>query len=237
MAAVRRPPPRRLRQRPGGLALVAAVGIHALFAVALFWAGRVAANPLPEFKVYRVNIVSPPPQEAGPPEPVVAEQPPVEPSQPEPQPTTPPPRPQPQPQRQPPPPRQQVPEQQRPAEQRPPRGPEPQPAARTGGEGINVQIEGEEFPFPDYLANITLQIRRYFRWAGRADLAAEVYFVIERDGAVRELRTIRPSGDVGFDFAAMAAVEQAANAGAFGPLPAGFRSSRLPISFFFEPSR
>lgn len=224
----------RLRQRPGGVALGASVLVHAAVFGLLAWAGKATANPLPEFKVYRVSIVSPPPVEAGPPEPAVAEQPRVE--QPR-QETAPP---QPQPQRQPPPPapREETPAQpERPPDPRPSRGERPQPEARTGGEGINVQIDGDEFPFPDYLANITLQIRRYFRWAGRADLGAEIYFAIERDGAVRDIRIIRPSGDVAFDFAAMAAIEQASNAGAFGALPQGYRSPMLPISFYFEPSR
>jgi TonB family protein len=229
------------RRRPDGRALAASLAVHGVLLLVMVVAGRVAASPLPEFRVYRVHMVSPPPLETGPPEPAVAEAPPVEtapveapPPAPEPDPVRPepaPPRPEPQPQV---PPR--TPPADRPAPQ-PPRREEPQPQARRGGEGINVQIEGEEFPFPDYLANITLQVRRYFRWSGRADLAAEVYFVIERDGSVSDMRVLRPSGDVSFDFAALSAIEVAGNAGAFGALPAGFRSSRLPISFFFEPPR
>jgi periplasmic protein TonB len=219
--------------------MAASLAAHAVLLLVMVLAGRVAASPLPEFQVYRVHMVSPPPVETGPPEPVVAEAVPVEAAPVEVPPPAPPPetvRPEPTPPR--PEPRPQAPAPTPPAERpAPARREASEPQARPGGEGINVQIEGAEFPFPDYLANITLQVRRYFRWSGRADLAAEVYFVIERDGSVSDMRVLRPSGDVSFDFAALSAIEVAANAGAFGALPAGFRSSRLPISFFFEPPR
>jgi len=58
----------RARQGPGRGAIVASVGLHAAF-VLLFIASGLRPQPeLPEFQVYRVNIVSPPPQVLGDPE-------------------------------------------------------------------------------------------------------------------------------------------------------------------------
>jgi outer membrane biosynthesis protein TonB len=64
-----------------------------------------------------------------------------------------------------------------------------------------------------------------------------VFFMILRDGSVRDIRFTTPSGDFTFDLAAQGAIEAAANAGAFGPLPDGYPQDVLPVSFYFEPGR
>ena len=61
--------------------------------------------------------------------------------------------------------------------------------------------------------------------------------MILRDGSVRDIRFLTPSGDFTFDLAAQGAIEAAANAGAFGPLPDGYPQDVLPVSFYFEPGR
>lgn len=243
----------RSRSRPGGGAILASVAIH-LFAGAGLWAlGFSAEPPLPPLTVYRVNIVSPPPAELGPPVAVrstEAAQPEPEP-QPQRQPERPPepaaviPEPEPEPEPQPSPPAAEPdPEpagddepEPEPAPSAPPRGANPDPDATTSGDGVTVRIEGEVFPFPDYLSNIALQIGRYFRWTGRPGLSAELYFVIERDGSISDIRVLRASGEFAFDLEARAAIEHAGNRRAFGPLPEGFGSDRLPVAFYFEPAR
>lgn len=253
------------RNRPGGTALVASLLIHGLAAAIILASGLVAPQPLPPFKVYEVDIVSPPPTLAGEPEPVVVNrqepeaaepepQPEPEPEPPAPQPEPPAPEPEPSPTAEPePPPRREpepepepqprtetpavVEEEPKPQPATPPRGPDPDPEARTGGEDIDVRIEGEEFPFPGYLENIQIQIGRYFRWRGSTGLEAEIYFVIRRDGTVEDIRVVRGSGDVTFNFEAMAAIEQAGRRAAFGPLPDEFSSDRLPVLFYFRPAR
>jgi len=119
----------------------------------------------------------------------------------------------------------------------PPKGRNPKPEAKTGGEDIDVRIEGEDFPFPGYLENIQLQISRYFRWTGRSGLEAEIYFVIRKDGSVEDIRIVRGSGDMTFNFEAMAAIEQAGRRASFGPLPEGFAGDRLPVLFYFRPAQ
>lgn len=118
------------------------------------------------------------------------------------------------------------------------------PAARagggpTGGRGTDVatvQTGGIEFPFPVYLNNIVRQIALRFE-PPDADsrLKAEVMFLIHRNGTVSNLRFITRSGSYPFDLEAQGAVEAAATARAFGPLPEGFADDVLPVVFSFDP--
>lgn len=244
--------------RPGGRAIAGSIVLHAVAVAGVVASGLASPPAVPEFEVYRVDIVSPPPAVAGDPAPAVQAE-----EEPEPEPEQPEPEPEPEPESQPPPPEPEPerepepePEETPPVEETPPepepdepepepepaqpreaRGAEPERDAERSGEGLNVQISGRDFPFPGYLDNIIRQIHRYFRWSGAPGLVAEVYFVIRRDGSVEDIRLLRGSGNVQFDFQAMAAVEQAANRGAFGSLPEEFERDRLPVSFYFRPAQ
>ena len=59
---------------------------------------------------------------------------------------------------------------------------------------------------------------------------------MHRDGSISNFQFVKRSGNFGFDLEAQGAIEAAANAGAFGPLPEGYPSDVLPVSFFFDPS-
>ncbi|MCR4341933.1 MAG: TonB C-terminal domain-containing protein [Gemmatimonadaceae bacterium] len=118
------------------------------------------------------------------------------------------------------------------------------PAARagggpTGGRGTDVatvQTEGIEFPFPGYLNNIVRQIALRFQPPDPdARLKAEVMFLIHRNGSVTNVRFISRSGSYSFDLEAQGAIEAAAAARAFGPLPQGFSDDVLPVVFSFDP--
>ena len=110
----------------------------------------------------------------------------------------------------------------------------------TGGRGTDVatvRTEGIEFPFPGYLNNIVRQIALRFDPSTRnAGLRAEVSFLIHRDGSVSNVRFLTRSGVYGVDLEAQGAIEAAANAHAFGPLPSGFTDDILPVTFSFDPS-
>jgi outer membrane biosynthesis protein TonB len=226
----------RRRSRPSRRALVGSLAIHATLLAGVIAAGITRRPDLPEMIVYRVDLVSPPAQELGEPEPpvappqrqVVQDQPPPA--------TPPPPRPTPPP---PPPVRTEPPRQQPPPETppTPPRSQTPDPTTRVAGENLTVRLDGEEFPFPEYLENIIRQINRYFRWSGTPGLSAEVYFLIRRDGSVEDIRILRGSGNIGFNFEAMGAIEQAGSRHAFGPLPDDYRADMLPVAFEFLPQR
>ncbi len=125
------------------------------------------------------------------------------------------------------------------AETPPPDEPEPEPARteEVGTEPVNVQTEGANFAYPEYMRNIIRQIQRYWRPppGGRA-YRAEIAFVIHRDGSVSNIEWVRRSGSATFDLMCMGAVERAGRDRAFGPLPAGYPLDELYVSFYFDPT-
>ena len=109
-----------------------------------------------------------------------------------------------------------------------------------GGRGtdvVTVSTGGIDFPYPGYLENIVRQIATRFKPPSRGALRAEVVFFISRDGSVpsSSIRLVTRSGVYSFDVEAQGAVESAANARAFGPLPTGFTEDVLPVTFRFDP--
>ena len=107
------------------------------------------------------------------------------------------------------------------------------PQGGKGADVANVKADGIAFPYPVYLQNIVRQIALNFRPSGRGALAAEVAFMIRRDGTIAGLRITRRSAAYAFDQDALAAVELASRA--FGPLPQGFSDDVLPVIFSFDP--
>lgn len=110
----------------------------------------------------------------------------------------------------------------------------------TGGRGAdvaNVNTAGIDFPFPGYLDNIMRQVALRFEPSSGGALRADVAFLIRRDGTVplTSIRIVRRSGVYSFDLEAQGAIEAAANAHAFGPLPTGFSDDVLPVTFRFDP--
>lgn len=114
--------------------------------------------------------------------------------------------------------------------------PAPGEAPNTGVDVATVKTPGLAFPYPEYLRNIVTQVyRRWDRPRSKSGLQAEIFFLISRDGSVREMRFINQSGNFSFDLGAQGAIEAAGNVNAFGPLPDGFENDVLPVSFFFTP--
>ncbi|MEX1183157.1 MAG: TonB C-terminal domain-containing protein [Gemmatimonadota bacterium] len=223
---------RRRRSRPPRRAVAASLLLH-VAVIAIMWVAGVRLRPeLPDFVQYRVTLVSPPAQVlAEEPEPVETITPVIIEPEPEPEPV---PVPVPKPAETPTTQAVTPPVEKKPDPQ-PAKGPDPKPVA-IGGEDVDVDIEGAEFPYPDYLENIMGQLRRYFRWNGPANLEAEVVFNILRDGSVGPgIRLVRKSGNFNFDLQAVEAVELAGRNRAFGTLPEGWQGDRLWISFTFKP--
>lgn len=228
----------RHRERPGRKSLLASAIIHVV-ALALAWFTQASAPDFQEFVTYEIDIVSPPPaQLAEEPAPVQEEELVVE----TPEPTPPPEEPEPDP----------VVEEPEREESRPeptptPPPPEPEPVEEAGdpepsetesGEDINVRMEGLRRDYPAYYENIIRQMNRCMRFNGPGGLKTSVYFVIGRDGSVNPGRTefVSRSGNVGFDFAVMEAVE-CAGTGRFGALPPELGLDRFPIIFEVTSSR
>lgn len=113
--------------------------------------------------------------------------------------------------------------------------PMPGETPSTGADVANVSTPGVEFPFPDYLRKVVNEI--YKRWQRPAGtrFRTQIEFVILRDGTVQGVRIVERSRNYSFDLGAQGAVEAAANARAFGPLPEGFRGEALSIALWFEP--
>jgi outer membrane biosynthesis protein TonB len=114
--------------------------------------------------------------------------------------------------------------------------PAPGETPSTGTDAVNIKTPGLQFAYPEYLRNIVAQVyRRWDRPGGNQSLRAEVSFFIMRDGSVRDIRFVTPSGNFSFDLSAQGAIEAAGIARAFGPLPDGYEADVLPVSFFFTP--
>jgi outer membrane biosynthesis protein TonB len=215
--------------RGGSVALATTAAIHALVGLAIFRAPAVSTASLPP--VYRVELVAAPRPEVGTrPAPQAvdrpAEQPAPAPAARRPTVAEAPPPPEPTAEREPAP--RTTPEQ------------EPLPGEKpsTGSDPATVKVEGQEFPYPEYLRNIVAQVyRRWQRPSGNAALKAEVLFLVHRDGSISNLQFVTRSGSFTFDLEAQGAIEAAASAHAFGPLPEGYGNDVLPVSFFFDPLR
>lgn len=112
-------------------------------------------------------------------------------------------------------------------------------ASSSGGRGTdaaNIDTPGIDFDYPYYTNNIVNElVRRFGAMAG--SLEVEVRFVIKRDGTVdpSSIKIVTPSGNYSFDQRGLTAVETAANAKVFGPLPKGFNEDILPVTFRFSP--
>ena len=114
--------------------------------------------------------------------------------------------------------------------------PAPGETPSTGSDPETVKTPGLDFPYPEYLRNITLQVyRRWARPLGAGNLSATVSFLILRDGTVQDIRLVTRSGSYPFDAGAQGAIEQAGNASAFGALPDGYPADVLPVTFDFKP--
>lgn len=108
----------------------------------------------------------------------------------------------------------------------------------TGNDPVSVSTEGVAFPYPEYLQNIVVQIRR--RWQqpyGNAAPEMEVSFFIHRDGSITDLQFAKRSGSFAFDLEAQGAVEEAGRSKVFGPLPNGWESDVLFVHFLFSAKR
>ena len=215
------------QSKPGRGAVAGSLFIHVGLLAAIVISALKSTSDLPEYRVYRVDIYSPPPQVLGEPEAPKARPTIIKPPE-----------------------QKQVAVEKKPAPVKAPpkksvasgtgksdvaKGRNPDPKTLVGGEGIDVHMAGDEFPYPGYLENIILQLNRYFRWTGAPNLEVKVGFEIMRNGSVRNIRVINKSGNINFDLEAVSAIEQAGQRGAFGPLPKGWVPDRLPVAFSFLP--
>jgi TonB family protein len=105
------------------------------------------------------------------------------------------------------------------------------PINTTSPVGVTA-LEGGNFPYTLYIDRMTTLIgQRWLRPQIAGGPAVVVYFVIERDGTIRDTRVETPSGNDTFDRAAIRAVRET---GQLGPLPFGYSGTYLGVHLTFR---
>lgn len=106
-----------------------------------------------------------------------------------------------------------------------------QPEIAVGGTGV-TGLEGGDFPYTLYIDRMkTLVGSRWLRPQVTSGVTTTVYFVIERDGTLRDARIETPSGNGTFDRAALRAVLESSP---LPPLPFGYSGTYLGVHLTFR---
>jgi TonB family protein len=110
----------------------------------------------------------------------------------------------------------------------------PTPAVTGGGGGGSVNLDGANFPYPYYLSNIQIKILSNFKPSISAKqakaLKAVVFFVVDKNGRISEVKLENKSGHFLFDQEAQRAILRSSPLPA---LPPAFGSDRLGVHFEF----
>lgn len=100
-----------------------------------------------------------------------------------------------------------------------------------GGSGV-TGLEGGDFPYTIYIDNMKRLIgSHWFRPQITGEVTATVYFVIERDGRIRDAKNEATSGNGTFDRAALRAVLEASP---LPPLPFAYSGTYLGVHLTFR---
>jgi periplasmic protein TonB len=111
--------------------------------------------------------------------------------------------------------------------------PVPAPAVDVpvGGSGV-TQLEGGDFPYPLYIQRMnTLIGGHWVRPAVAETTSATIYFVINRDGTIRDAKVLDSSGSGLYDRAALRAVLEVSP---LPPLPFGYNGTYLGVGLKFR---
>lgn len=107
----------------------------------------------------------------------------------------------------------------------------PKAVPAVGSAGV-TGLEGGDFPYTIYIERMrTLIAGKWFRPQASAESLTSVYFIIDRDGAIRDAKIEASSGEGTFDRAALRAVLEASP---LPPLPFGYTGSYLGVHLTFH---
>ena len=109
----------------------------------------------------------------------------------------------------------------------PPAGPPPVPA---GGSGV-TGLEGGDFPYPIYIDRMHTLIGQKWLRPQISNATTTIYFVIDRDGTVRDAKVETSSLSPTFDRAALRAVLESTP---LPPLPFGYGGTYLGVHLTFR---
>ena len=105
------------------------------------------------------------------------------------------------------------------------------PDVAVGQTGV-TGLEGGEFPYTIYIDRMkTLISTRWYRPDPGAEARTVVYFVVERDGRIRDAKYETTSGNSAFDRAALRAVLESSP---LPPLPFGYSGTYLGVHLTFR---
>ncbi|MCU1347297.1 MAG: TonB family protein [Acidobacteria bacterium] len=100
-----------------------------------------------------------------------------------------------------------------------------------GGAGV-TGLEGGDFPYTIYIENMKRLVgTKWFRPQTGNGSITTVYFVIERDGSIRDAKVETPSGNGTFDRAALRAILEASP---LPPLPFAYNGTYLGVHLTFK---
>ena len=107
----------------------------------------------------------------------------------------------------------------------------PQAATPAIGKAGVASLEGGPFPYSLYIDRMVALIgTHWFRPQG-ADRIAQIYFVIDRNGTVQQVKVEKSSGDASFDRAAQRAVMETSP---LPPLPLAYEGTFLGVHLTFH---
>ncbi len=109
----------------------------------------------------------------------------------------------------------------------PPAGPPPVPADGSGVTGL----EGGDFPYPIYIDRMHTLVGQKWLRPQISNATTTIYFVIDRDGTVRDAKVETTSLNATFDRAALRAVIESSP---LPPLPFGYSGTYLGVHLTFR---
>lgn len=106
-------------------------------------------------------------------------------------------------------------------------------ASAPGQNALGINTDYSNFPYPYYIQQVRNSL--WTEWQKRKPagvmLSAFVTFTITKTGAAKDVKTAQKSGNDMYDYAAVAAIT---NAAPFAPLPDGFEKDILTVTVNFK---